>query len=158
LKKKTVQKTLKIGLMACEKQKEEGSCGINTIAFATAPDYGLNPCELRFDLSQLRPHLIHCLSKGTLDLFPTIGKGVHSNWRPKKLCPCPSLAFAACPTLETQNFFQKNSTTWCNAKFAKNISTKNVKMYQSRQSSAKKCLGFVLFVGVLKNMLRSDSD
>jgi hypothetical protein len=40
----------------------------------------------------------------------------------------------------------------------KNIPTKNVKMYQSRQSSAKKCLGFVLFVGVLKNMLRSDSD
>ena len=105
--------------MACEKQKEEGSCGINTKAFATALAYGLNPCELRFDLSQLRPHLIHCVSKGTLDLFPTIGKRVRSNWRPRKLCPCPSLAFSACPTLETQNFFQKNSTTWCNAKFAK---------------------------------------
>jgi hypothetical protein len=98
------------------------------------------------------------LSKGTLDLFPTIGKGFRSNWRPKKLCPCPSLAFAACPTLETQNFFKKIPQHGAMQNLQKNISTKNVKMYQSRQSSAKKCLGFVLFVGVLKNMLRSDSD
>lgn len=44
----TNDKILNIGLMHCEKQKENGSCGLYAIAFATAVVHSLNPSELRF--------------------------------------------------------------------------------------------------------------
>ena len=52
-----ITETLKIGLMACEKQKQPVNSGLYAIKFATALAFGLNPCELRFDGSQLRSTL-----------------------------------------------------------------------------------------------------
>ncbi|KZR96071.1 Uncharacterized protein APZ42_009802, partial [Daphnia magna] len=51
---KSFDKNLFVGLMDCEKQRECGSCGLYTIAFATAIAHSFNPSELRFDVSKLR--------------------------------------------------------------------------------------------------------
>jgi hypothetical protein len=68
------------------------------------------------------------------------------------------LHFPHAPLWRPKTSSKKNPHHGAMENLQKNISTKNVKMYQSRQSSATKCLGFVLFVRVLKKMLRSDSD
>ena len=45
-------------------------CGVFSIAFATTLAFGVCPTEVRFDVPQLRVHLLECLEEGRFRQFP----------------------------------------------------------------------------------------
>ena len=54
----------------CHKQKGGADCGLFAIAFATAIAFGKQPGKLKFIQEELRGHLVTCLNKGGMSLFP----------------------------------------------------------------------------------------
>jgi len=54
----------------CQKQKGGIDCGLFSIAFATAIAFGKQPGKLKFVQEELRSHLVTCLNKGEMSLFP----------------------------------------------------------------------------------------
>ena len=53
-------------------QQQNGSdCGVFSIAFATCLAYGKDPSTVKFNIPQMRSHLIQCLQSGIMKLFPT---------------------------------------------------------------------------------------
>ena len=69
-------KNMSISIPSVQQQLNSSDCGLFSIAFVTEllhSNYALNT-NVRFQISQLRPHLIKCLEKGKLDPFPKIAK------------------------------------------------------------------------------------
>ena len=54
-----------------QQQKNASDCGVFSIAYATSLVYGLNPMNVTYNISQMRPHLLHCLMGGVITPFPT---------------------------------------------------------------------------------------
>ena len=54
----------------CQKQKGGADCGLFAIAFATAIAFGKQPGKIKFVQEELRSHLVTCLNKGEMSLFP----------------------------------------------------------------------------------------
>ena len=54
-----------------QQQKNGSDCGIFSIAFATSLVYGQNPMNGTYNISQMHPHLLHCLKGGIMTPFPT---------------------------------------------------------------------------------------
>ena len=54
----------------CQKQKGGADCGLFAIAFATAIAFGKRPGKIKFVQEELRSHLVTCLNKGEMSLFP----------------------------------------------------------------------------------------
>lgn len=57
--------------MPVQQQTNGSDCGVFAVAFATCLVYGQNPCNVTFDVPKMRPHLIQCLKRGCMNLFPT---------------------------------------------------------------------------------------
>ena len=60
--------------MNVAKQLGETDCGLYTIAIMTCLAYGEDPTCLVFDKTMLRPHLVECFERKSLQPFP-ISKG-----------------------------------------------------------------------------------
>ena len=54
-----------------QQQKNDSDCGVFSIAFATSLVYGQNPMNVTYNISQMHPHLLHCLKGGIMTPFPT---------------------------------------------------------------------------------------
>ena len=65
-------KEKKISLLFKDVQMQDGSsdCGVFAIAFATAITFGLDPGAFLFDQSKMRQHLLQCLQKSKMSMFP----------------------------------------------------------------------------------------
>ena len=59
-----------IKMMHCQKQVGGKDCGVFSIAFATAIVLGLNPGKVTFLQPVMRAHLVNCLNKGEIIMFP----------------------------------------------------------------------------------------
>ncbi|CAH3127669.1 unnamed protein product [Porites lobata] len=54
-----------------QQQKNASDCGVFSTAYDTSLVYGLNPMNVTYNISQMRPHLLHCLMGGVITPFPT---------------------------------------------------------------------------------------
>ena len=72
-------------MMDCEQQRDWISCTLYAIAIATALSFSINPAELRFDVSHIRPHLTEYLLSGSISPFPSAGHRVCPQKRPNKI-------------------------------------------------------------------------
>ena len=61
---------IKIKLMNVAKQSGGTDCGLYAIAIMTCLAYGEDPTSLVFDNTMLRPHLLECFEKKSLQPFP----------------------------------------------------------------------------------------
>lgn len=52
-------------------QQNNYDCGPLSIASAVALSFSISPCQLKFDLHQLRPHLLHIFNTRQIMMFPT---------------------------------------------------------------------------------------
>ena len=59
-----------IKVIKTQKQKGNKDCGLFAIAMATAIAFGNNPSKQNFCQELMRAHLVDCLKKGQLSLFP----------------------------------------------------------------------------------------
>jgi len=66
----TAKVTPHINVMCCQKQVGGKDCGVFSITFATAIVLGLNPGKVTFLQPVMRAHLVNCLSKGEIIMFP----------------------------------------------------------------------------------------
>ena len=55
-------------------QQNGSDCGLYAIACATELVHGAEPVLCHWDIPQMRPHLIQCLTEGTMNRFPAIKK------------------------------------------------------------------------------------
>ena len=51
-------------------QSGSSDCGVFAVAFAVSFCYGLQPAKFCYDQNNMRSHLIHCLERGRMELFP----------------------------------------------------------------------------------------
>ena len=56
-----------------QKQANASDCGLFSIAFATAQNFGQDPAMIYFDQEKMRQHVINCFEIGHMSLFPTHG-------------------------------------------------------------------------------------
>ena len=56
-----------------QKQANASDCGLFSIAFATALNFGQDPAMIYFDQEKMRQHVINCFGIGHMSLFPTHG-------------------------------------------------------------------------------------
>ena len=54
-----------------QQQTNGSDCGVFSIAFATNLVYGQSPANVTYNISQMHPHLQHCLKGGFMAHFPT---------------------------------------------------------------------------------------
>ena len=66
----TAKGSLRIKVMHCQKQVGGKDCGVFSITFAAAIVLGLNPVTITFLQPMMRAHLVNCLSKGEIIMFP----------------------------------------------------------------------------------------
>ena len=66
----TTSSELVIHTMDVHQQPNSKDCGVFSIAFATSLAFGVCPTELRFDVPNLRNHLLQCLEEGRFRQFP----------------------------------------------------------------------------------------
>ena len=64
---------LTIQMMNVERQNNLSDCGVLAIAYAFDICSGCDPCKAKFDSSQIRQHLVTCLSNCKFSRFPVIG-------------------------------------------------------------------------------------
>ena len=55
-------------------QSNGSDCGVLAIAHVFDICSGLNPCEVQFDFSMIRKHLVTCLELGCFSRFPLLGE------------------------------------------------------------------------------------
>lgn len=98
----SMDETIEIHSMPCQKQTDGYNCGPFALAFATALALDHNPCEIHFDVTQMRDHLKKTLvdfDQGRnphfkLFPFPEIRRISNRNWKPvgsikeKIFCKC----------------------------------------------------------------------
>ena len=60
--------TVKIGRV--QQQPDASNCGLFAIAFATLACFGQDPRMVSFEVSAMRKHLLTCIEKREIDLFP----------------------------------------------------------------------------------------
>lgn len=60
-----------IRCIAAQQQKTPSDCDVFSIAFATSLVNGQNPMNVKYDISQMRPHLMQCLKGRIMTPFPT---------------------------------------------------------------------------------------
>ena len=65
------ESTIKIIQYKTQFQKGGSDCGLFAIAYALDLCLGTEPAGIRYDQSQLRPHLLKCLSNECLTPFPS---------------------------------------------------------------------------------------
>ncbi|XP_073524300.1 uncharacterized protein [Phyllobates terribilis] len=63
-------KILDVTIMCCQKQNGANDCGLFAIANAVALAEGVDLKSVEFNQAEMRSHLILCLEKGRLELFP----------------------------------------------------------------------------------------
>ncbi|XP_069811948.1 uncharacterized protein [Dendropsophus ebraccatus] len=66
---------LKVKSICCQKQKGASDCGLFAIANALALLEGINLKKIQFIQADMRPHLVSCLEKGQLVMFPYVTRG-----------------------------------------------------------------------------------
>jgi len=66
----TAKDSPRIKVMHCQKQVGAKDCGVFSIAFATAIVLGLNPGKVTFLQPVMRAHLVNCLNRGEIMMFP----------------------------------------------------------------------------------------
>jgi len=54
----------------CQKQVGGKDSGVSSVAFTTAIVLGLNPGKITFLQPVIRAHLVNCLNKGKMIMFP----------------------------------------------------------------------------------------
>ena len=54
-----------------QQQANGSDCDVFSIAFVTSLVYGQNPANVTYIISQMHPHLLHCLRGGVMNPFPT---------------------------------------------------------------------------------------
>jgi len=59
-----------IKAMQCQKQVGRKNCGVFSITFAASIVLGLNPGKVTFLQPVMRAHLVNCLNKGEIIMFP----------------------------------------------------------------------------------------
>ena len=59
-----------INMVAMQCQKGTKDCGLFAIAIMTSLVFGEDPSTVHYDQDNLRRHLIDCITKGELSLFP----------------------------------------------------------------------------------------
>ena len=60
----------KINIMPVQKQNGSKDCGVFAIAMMTSIAYGEDPQNVTHDQDNLRVHLLDCLTKKNMVLFP----------------------------------------------------------------------------------------
>ena len=60
-----------VGFIPVQQQKNASDCDVFSIAYTTSLVYGLNPMNVTYNISQMHPHLLHCLMGGVITPFPT---------------------------------------------------------------------------------------
>ena len=61
-------------MMDVAPQSNGSDCGVLAIAHVFDICSGLNPCEVQFDFSMIRKHLVTCLELGCFSRFPLLGE------------------------------------------------------------------------------------
>ena len=64
-------KKIRVRIRKRDKQANGSDCGLFSIAFATSLVYGQNLANVTYIISQMHPHLLHCLRGGVMNPFPT---------------------------------------------------------------------------------------
>ena len=59
-----------INMVTMQCQKGNKDCGLFAIAVITSRAFGEDPSTVNYDQSNLRSHLVDCITKGELSLFP----------------------------------------------------------------------------------------
>ena len=87
--------SIKFDVLNVELQTNHNDCGVFTVACATEIAHGHDPVLCSWNVELMRPHLIKCLEKGTLDRFPTtkrrrvgLGKRIHRTIEINVYCTC----------------------------------------------------------------------
>ena len=65
-------KLMSITMLPVQRQADCHNCGLFAIGFAAELLNGLSPMDAKFDVAQMRSHLINCLERQNLDLFPKL--------------------------------------------------------------------------------------
>jgi hypothetical protein len=71
--RKNADGRLAVVRVPCDPQPNGSDCGVYAAAFAAEWASGSLACDVGFDHSQMRLHLVKCLEKGVLDVFPKSG-------------------------------------------------------------------------------------
>lgn len=88
--------TIEVNHIDVQRQGNGSDCGVFALAFATALCFDQNPTCLRFDQMQMRHHLISCIDRGHMELFPK-ARGSRQSHKPSKMqliqvyCICRSV-------------------------------------------------------------------
>ena len=61
---------LLVNVMPVQQQGNSVDCGVFAIAFATSLSFGENPCNITFDIKEIRKHLVTCLERIEMSPFP----------------------------------------------------------------------------------------
>jgi len=61
---------LVINIMPVQQQRNGVDCGVFAIAFASSLAFGEDPCITTYDTTKMRDHLISCLEKNEITVFP----------------------------------------------------------------------------------------
>ena len=93
-------------MMDVAKQSNGSDCGVLAIAYAFDICSGLDPCSVRFDHRNIRPHLATCLENCQVSRFPILGDRESVQREPETVelhCSCRM------PEREGENFAECDS-------------------------------------------------
>ena len=85
---KTKEKQMRYIVKSCQRQENGYDCGVFAIAFATSVAFGQDPSTIVYDTKLLRKHLVNCLKKGIIDLFPVTAAVRSSRCSREKIAVC----------------------------------------------------------------------
>ena len=66
---------VQVEVMNVQRQPDNFSCGVFAVAYATDILSGICPVNSNYDVKNLRQHLVHCLTSGSLTPFPKLSTG-----------------------------------------------------------------------------------